>query len=174
MSNRVLDDPRQRRLFQTSDLAELFNYNEPLDGTTSESDRIFNDCKLKPLTVPTFSAEKIREMRELASSVSKRIHEISKIGEKVSSSPSVSGSDGQSEKRRRKKRKHRSNKRTDHETETDENCATFEGEKVPGLVGRRLERPTSSDQDDSSTCDDQYVLTKLFAKTSKFFLFFFL
>ncbi|XP_008546994.1 DNA excision repair protein ERCC-6 [Microplitis demolitor] len=59
LSNRVLDDPRQRRLFQTSDLTELFNLNEPIDGTATESDRLFGDnnskddkkkCKSKELS----------------------------------------------------------------------------------------------------------------------------
>ncbi|XP_057320507.1 DNA excision repair protein ERCC-6-like [Microplitis mediator] len=47
LSNRVLDDPRQRRLFQTSDLTELFNLNEPIDGTATESDRLFGDNNSK-------------------------------------------------------------------------------------------------------------------------------
>ncbi|KAG8040841.1 hypothetical protein G9C98_001829 [Cotesia typhae] len=47
LSNRVLDDPRQRRLFQTSDLTELFNLNEPIDGTATESDRLFGDSNLE-------------------------------------------------------------------------------------------------------------------------------
>ncbi|XP_063983624.1 DNA excision repair protein ERCC-6-like [Diachasmimorpha longicaudata] len=43
LSNKVLDDPRQRRLFQTSDLSELFHLNEPVDGTATESDRLFGN-----------------------------------------------------------------------------------------------------------------------------------
>uniref|UniRef100_A0A0C9RXG4 DNA repair and recombination protein RAD54-like n=1 Tax=Fopius arisanus TaxID=64838 RepID=A0A0C9RXG4_9HYME len=43
LSNKVLDDPRQRRLFQTSDLSELFHLNEPIDGASTESDRLFGN-----------------------------------------------------------------------------------------------------------------------------------
>lgn len=43
LSNRVLDDPKQRRLFQTSDLSELFHLNEPIDGSSTESDRLFGN-----------------------------------------------------------------------------------------------------------------------------------
>lgn len=72
LSNKVLDDPRQRRLFKTTDLVELFNLNEPLDGEFSESDRLFRESKLTP--VPgSFSLSKIEEMKKLASILSKKI-----------------------------------------------------------------------------------------------------
>lgn len=72
LSNRVLDEPRQRRLFKTSDLVELFNLNEPIDGEFSESDRLFRESKLTPAT-GGFSHSKIEEMRKLASRLSKKI-----------------------------------------------------------------------------------------------------
>lgn len=72
LSNKVLDDPRQRRLFKTTDLVELFNLNEPLDGEFSESDRLFKESKLTPVS-NKFSLSKIEQMKKLASILSKKI-----------------------------------------------------------------------------------------------------
>lgn len=72
LSNKVLDEPRQRRLFKTTDLVELFNLNEPIDGKTSESDHLFKESKLTP-TSGGFSLSKIEEMKKLASAISKKI-----------------------------------------------------------------------------------------------------
>lgn len=74
LSNKVLEDPRQRRLFRTTDLTELFNLNEPIDGGSSESDQLFRDSKLSP-NQPNFSLSKIEAMRKLASTLSKKISE---------------------------------------------------------------------------------------------------
>ncbi|XP_012275144.1 DNA excision repair protein ERCC-6 [Orussus abietinus] len=71
LSNRVLEDPRQRRLFHTTDLVELFNLNEPSEGEGTESDRLFGDSRLAPTT--GFTSSKIEAMRKLASCLSKRI-----------------------------------------------------------------------------------------------------
>ncbi|XP_015121805.1 DNA excision repair protein ERCC-6 [Diachasma alloeum] len=62
LSNKVLDDPRQRRLFQTSDLSELFHLNEPIDGGTStESDRLFGNSIItrKKLMSAMFEGERV-------------------------------------------------------------------------------------------------------------------
>jgi len=72
LSNKVLDQPHQRRLFKTSDLVELFNFNEPIDGESSESDRLFKESKLIPVS-SNFSVSKIEKMRRLASALSKKI-----------------------------------------------------------------------------------------------------
>ncbi|XP_017887292.1 DNA excision repair protein ERCC-6-like isoform X2 [Ceratina calcarata] len=72
LSNKVLEDPNQRRLFKTNDLVELFNLNEPIDGHSSESDRLFRDSKLIPSTT-RFSSNKIEKMRKLAASLSRSI-----------------------------------------------------------------------------------------------------
>lgn len=72
LSNKVLDDPRQRRLFKTTDLVELFNLNEPIDGNSSESDHLFRESKLTPAS-SSFSLSKIEEMKKLASAISKKI-----------------------------------------------------------------------------------------------------
>ncbi|XP_071644690.1 DNA excision repair protein ERCC-6 [Temnothorax longispinosus] len=72
LSNKVLDDPRQRRLFKTTDLVELFNLNEPIDGEFSESDRLFRESKYTPVS-GGFSLSKIEEMKKLASILSKKI-----------------------------------------------------------------------------------------------------
>lgn len=72
LSSKVLDEPRQRRLFKTSDLVELFHFNEPIDGESSESDRLFRESKLIP-AASTFSLSKIEKMRRLASTLSKEI-----------------------------------------------------------------------------------------------------
>jgi len=72
LSNKVLDQPHQRRLFKTSDLVELFNFNEPIDGESSESDRLFKESKLIPMS-SNFSVNKIEKMRRLASILSKKI-----------------------------------------------------------------------------------------------------
>ncbi|XP_011883318.1 PREDICTED: DNA excision repair protein ERCC-6-like [Vollenhovia emeryi] len=72
LSNKVLDDPRQRRLFKTTDLVELFNLNEPTNGEFSESDRLFKESKLTPGPVG-FSLSKIEQMKKLASILSKKI-----------------------------------------------------------------------------------------------------
>ncbi|XP_076654691.1 DNA excision repair protein ERCC-6 isoform X2 [Halictus rubicundus] len=74
LSNKVLEDPRQRRLFKTSDLVELFNLNESIDGHPSESDHLFRESKLTP-TVAKFSTNKIEKMRKLAVTLSKRVTE---------------------------------------------------------------------------------------------------
>jgi DNA excision repair protein ERCC-6 len=71
LSNKVLEDPRQRRLFRTTDLSELFNLNEPINGK-SESDQLFHSSKLIP-NQPNFTLSKIEEMRKLASALSKTI-----------------------------------------------------------------------------------------------------
>ncbi|XP_076232564.1 uncharacterized protein LOC143178035 [Calliopsis andreniformis] len=72
LSNKVLEDPRQRRLFKTSDLVELFNFNESIDGHSSESDQLFRESKLTPITAK-FSSSKIEKMRKLAMELSKNI-----------------------------------------------------------------------------------------------------
>lgn len=72
LSNKVLDEPRQRRLFKTTDLVELFNLNEPIDGKSSESDHLFRESKLTPISAG-FSLSKIEEMKKLASAISKKI-----------------------------------------------------------------------------------------------------
>nr|XP_033321618.1 DNA excision repair protein ERCC-6-like isoform X3 [Megalopta genalis] len=72
LSNKVLEDPRQRRLFKTSDLVELFNLNESIDGHSSESDQLFRESKLTP-TIAKFSTSKIEKMRKLAATLSKSI-----------------------------------------------------------------------------------------------------
>ncbi|XP_076626769.1 uncharacterized protein LOC143344522 [Colletes latitarsis] len=72
LSNKVLEDPRQRRLFKTSDLVELFNFNDPIDGHSSESDVLFRESKLTPTTTK-FSSNKIEKMRRLAAMLSKNI-----------------------------------------------------------------------------------------------------
>lgn len=71
LSNKVLDEPRQRKLFKTSDLVELFNLNEPINGEASESDRLFKESK--SILVSKFSLSKIEKMRKLASALSKKI-----------------------------------------------------------------------------------------------------
>lgn len=77
LSNKVLDEPRQRRLFKTTDLVELFNLNEPIGGEPSESDRLFRESKLTPNPTEAskvgFSLSKIEKMRKLASALSKKI-----------------------------------------------------------------------------------------------------
>ncbi|XP_011157094.1 DNA excision repair protein ERCC-6 [Solenopsis invicta] len=70
LSNKVLDEPNQRRLFKTTDLVELFNLNVPMDGEFSESDRLFKESKLTP---SGFSLSKIEQMKKLASVLSKKI-----------------------------------------------------------------------------------------------------
>ncbi|KOC59628.1 DNA excision repair protein ERCC-6 [Habropoda laboriosa] len=72
LSNKVLEDPRQRRLFKTSDLVELFNLNESIDGHSSESDQLFRESRLTPPTTK-FSSNKIEKMRKLAATLSKNI-----------------------------------------------------------------------------------------------------
>lgn len=72
LSNKVLEDPRQRRLFKTSDLVELFNFNESIDGPSSESDQLFRESRLTPASAK-FSSSKIEKMRRLAATLSKSI-----------------------------------------------------------------------------------------------------
>ncbi|CAK9823096.1 DNA excision repair protein ERCC-6 [Anthophora retusa] len=72
LSNKVLEDPRQRRLFKTSDLVELFNLNESIDGHSSESDQLFRESRLTPSTAK-FSSNKVEKMRKLAATLSKNI-----------------------------------------------------------------------------------------------------
>lgn len=74
LSNKVLEDPRQRRLFRTTDLTELFNLNEPINGENSESDQLFRDSKLS-LKHPNLTASKVEAMKRLASELSKKIAE---------------------------------------------------------------------------------------------------
>lgn len=72
LSNKVLEDPRQRRIFKPTDLVELFNLNEPINGESSESDQLFKDSKLT-LTSMKFSTNKIKKMKKLALMLSKNI-----------------------------------------------------------------------------------------------------
>ncbi|XP_016766977.1 DNA excision repair protein ERCC-6 isoform X3 [Apis mellifera] len=72
LSNKVLEDPRQRRLFKTNDLVELFNFNESINGHSSESDQLFQESKLIPLT-NKFSSNKIEKMQKMAAKLSKNI-----------------------------------------------------------------------------------------------------
>ncbi|KAJ8669045.1 hypothetical protein QAD02_000304 [Eretmocerus hayati] len=97
LSNRVLEDPRQRRLFHTSDLAELFNLNEPINGASSESDRLFRDSKLSP-NHPNFSSSKIEAMKRLASTISKKIGEKAKSNESNNTNTAEESSEKISEK----------------------------------------------------------------------------
>ncbi|KAK1133785.1 hypothetical protein K0M31_011575 [Melipona bicolor] len=71
LANKVLEDPRQRRLFRTSDLVELFNFNESIDNS-NETDQLFRESKLVAPPVK-FSTNKIEKMRKLAATLSKNI-----------------------------------------------------------------------------------------------------
>ncbi|XP_012255007.2 DNA excision repair protein ERCC-6-like [Athalia rosae] len=68
LANKVLEDPRQRRLFRTSDLTELFALNEPAGNERSESEKLFSQSKLR-----NFSVEKVKAMRELAANLSRNV-----------------------------------------------------------------------------------------------------
>ena len=71
LANKVLEDPSQRRLFRTSDLVELFNFNESIDNS-NETDQLFRKSKLIASPVK-FSTNKIEKMRKLAATLSKNI-----------------------------------------------------------------------------------------------------
>ncbi|XP_015510313.2 DNA excision repair protein ERCC-6 [Neodiprion lecontei] len=77
LSNKVLEDPRQRRLFRTSDLTELFSLNEPIGNDQTESEKLFHHSKLS-LGSPSFSSDKVEAMRKLAAKLSKSICEKTK------------------------------------------------------------------------------------------------
>lgn len=62
----------------------------------------------------------------------------------------------------RKRKKHKKNSHSDKRNVS----AMFEGERVSCLIGRRLGRPDEKEES-VSTADDDYVLRKLFAKSSK-------
>ncbi|XP_020724061.2 DNA excision repair protein ERCC-6 isoform X4 [Bombus terrestris] len=72
LANKVLEDPRQHRLFKTSDLVELFNFNESIDNNSSEIDQLFGQSRLVSSSTK-FSSNKIEKMRKLASTLSKNI-----------------------------------------------------------------------------------------------------
>ena len=72
LSNRVLEDPRQKRLFRTLDLRELFNLNEPVNGDASESDRLFQGSKVTLINI-NFLSDKIQAMHKFSSTLSKKI-----------------------------------------------------------------------------------------------------
>lgn len=72
LSNKVLEDPRQRRLFKTNDLVELFNFNESTDDHSSESDQLFQESRLIP-SINKFSSNKIEKMQKMAAKLSKNI-----------------------------------------------------------------------------------------------------
>ncbi|KAF7988961.1 hypothetical protein HCN44_007271 [Aphidius gifuensis] len=62
LSKKVLDDPRQKRIFQTSDLSELFNLNEPIDGSITESNKLFKNSNIiikKKNISANFEGEKV-------------------------------------------------------------------------------------------------------------------
>lgn len=71
---------------------------------------------------------------------------------------SASGDNKTTSVRKRKKHKKDSNKNI---------SAIFEGERVSCLIGRRLGR-SNEEEESVSTADDDYVLRKLFSKSSKF------
>lgn len=104
LSNKVLDEPRQRRLFKTTDLVELFNLNEPINGEFSESDRLFRESKLTPV-LGGFSSSKIEQMKKLASSLSKKISASVKlmrdVNENTNSSTCEEKCDGQNDNLKR-------------------------------------------------------------------------
>lgn len=72
LANKVLEDPRQHRLFKTSDLVELFNFNESIDNNSSEIDQLFGQSRLVSSSTK-FSPNKIEKMRKLAATLSKNI-----------------------------------------------------------------------------------------------------
>ncbi|XP_050579248.1 DNA excision repair protein ERCC-6-like isoform X4 [Bombus affinis] len=72
LANKVLEDPRQHRLFKTSDLVELFNFNESINNNSSEIDQLFGQSRLVSSSTK-FSSNKIEKMRKLASTLSKNI-----------------------------------------------------------------------------------------------------
>ncbi|EFN74835.1 DNA excision repair protein ERCC-6 [Camponotus floridanus] len=256
LSNKVLDDPRQRRLFKTTDLVELFNLNEPIDGKSSESDHLFRESKLTPAS-SGFSLSKIEEMKKLASAISKKIsanvkstcknnsannstcegkqqdeqnnnsrcteipitkNDVS-VDQTLSSNPisiskynedSNTNSDADIERNSNVENKNtfnKSNQQTiitvssisDNSTEeknksilnddkiTSHNTssiykhkkhkrdshsgkrnisAMFEGERVSCLIGRRLGYFNEKEESISTTTDDDYVLRKLFTKST--------
>lgn len=72
LANKVLEDPRQHKLFKTSDLVELFNFNESIDNSSSEIDQLFGQSRLVSSSTK-FSPNKIEKMRKLAATLSKNI-----------------------------------------------------------------------------------------------------
>ncbi|XP_043605612.1 DNA excision repair protein ERCC-6-like isoform X2 [Bombus pyrosoma] len=72
LANKVLEDPRQHKLFKTSDLVELFNFNESINNNSSEIDQLFGQSRLVSSSTK-FSSNKIEKMRKLAATLSKNI-----------------------------------------------------------------------------------------------------
>lgn len=179
LSNRVLEDPRQKRLFQTTDLRELFNLNEPLNGDASESDRLFQDSKLAVPKPEKFSSDKVEAMRKLAAALSKKIVEKkikneSTNSENCDTSSNVGAEFGEksnaattSKQQSTSKKKKRGRKKSKNEKQENTVSALFEGEKISYLVGQRL--PNSNNTEDVPIDDDQYVLSKLFSKAGEYF-----
>lgn len=224
LSSRVLEDPRQSKLFRTSDLVELFNLNEPVDGTTTESDKLFRSSKIEPMK-PKFSSSKIEEMRKLAATLSKKIasdaaakSSTKEIEDKVTTTQEGSadsskseetaetvkeeleegeiadneqGSDvteeeskgsgsfeqdegkknesaasKESEGELKKSKSHNKHQKKKSRRSRSEVSAVFEGERISCLIGRRLP-PSQEDSQEAVFEDDEYVLKKLFTKSSK-------
>ncbi|XP_051154646.1 DNA excision repair protein ERCC-6-like [Leptopilina boulardi] len=96
LSNKILEDPRQRRLFHTTDITELFNLNETFDGE-AESNELFKHSKLdapmkkqkkkrkkiKKNIMTNFSSTKLNAMRKLAAELSKEIGKKGKSNDEI-------------------------------------------------------------------------------------------
>lgn len=146
LSNRVLENPKQRRLFHTFDLTELFNLNESADGRCSESDRLFESSKLLPTKPASFSADKIEEMRKLAAALSNEVQGNARDATSTSAEALPERRSSGAVKSRKKHKKSRD----------EATSAIFEGERVSCLIGRRLGR-SRTEQD--SFADDHYVFS---------------
>jgi len=112
---------------------ELFNLNEPIDGEFSESDRLFRESKLTPLS-SGFSLSKIKQMKKLASILSKKI------------SANV-------------KSKHDENKNANDNTcegkdEQNDNSKRIEAKENDSLVDQNLSSGQNNTQKSSSKCNE--------------------
>ncbi|XP_011136750.1 DNA excision repair protein ERCC-6 isoform X2 [Harpegnathos saltator] len=168
LSNKVLDEPRQRRLFKTSDLVELFNLNEPTNGETSESDRLFKESKLTPAS-SSFSLSKIKEMRELASALSKKISATSSV--KPTRDENKGTSDGVHERKHEEQNNNLSCNQApaaeSHSTENETLCPQqinmqeSSSEDVNSIADSNIRRRSGDANDNGTLKDDSELDTTL-------------
>ncbi|KAI4501837.1 hypothetical protein M0802_003172 [Mischocyttarus mexicanus] len=190
LSNKVLDDPRQRKIFKTTDLAELFNLNEPINGESSESDRLFKDSKLTPTSLK-FSSNKIKKMKKLASTLSKNMSKqvitnnlIKKINDPEDNIDKIKPDNLYDNENNLNAAEETNTDNTSlNVTSTSSNYSNnnnninnilstryssmtteLDGEHVSYLIGRRLIK--SHAEESTQVSDDEYVLKQLFANST--------
>jgi len=180
LTNRVLNDPKQRRFFKSNDLYELFTLKET-DSQCTETEAIFAGTSSDVSTTNPYDGESGRSgdrkqlakstddewMRQWKKEKEKREAEWKKKVEKEKRKAEVKAlNETEEEKRIRKKRESKERK--------EKRQVKVDGGRVKNAIKVTSYRPseadtaadeTSVDSSSSSQQNNDYVLKSLFAKT---------